>query len=972
MSFKESLTSLSKEFTGEIQSDSMTRAIYATDASVYRAMPSAVTFPKSKADILSLIHFAKEHKTTLIPRTAGTSLAGQCVGDGIVVDVSKHFTKILELNEEERWVRVQAGVIRDELNQYLVPFGLFFGPETSTSNRAMMGGMVGNNSTGSNSIMFGNTRDHIISIECFLSNGELVVFKDLTEIELQDKIAGIGLEAGLYRHLQARLQEKDVRREIINEFPKASIKRRNTGYAVDELLNTNLTLKDGPALNLSKLIAGSEGTLAFITEIKLNLLPLPPKESVVLCPHFNSVNEALLAVQKIMPVAPFACELMDKLIMDCTKEHAEYKKYRFFLKGDPAAVLMIELRAENQVLLQAEIQKAMKLLVETEMYDCSEVFHPESANIWKLRKAGLGLLANIPGDKKAVAVIEDTAVHIDDLSNYIKEFTAVMAKHGQKAVYYAHAGAGEIHLRPILDLKQSDDVALFKEIAWDTARLVKKYKGSLSGEHGDGRVRASFIPFMLGEKNYKLLQEIKHTWDPNQIFNAGKITDAPPIDQDLRYEVNQDIAPLPTLLSFSAEGGMLRLAEKCNGSGDCRKTHLSGGTMCPSYMATKNEKDTTRARANVLREFLTKNDSQRSKWSAPEIKEALDLCLSCKACKSECPSNVDMAAMKAEFTYQYNKIYGVPFRSMLFGHVEKLNRLASLSPGLANWFNSLSVTKKVMGLAQERTAPKLAPQTLVRWFQKRNYETADVDKKKVLLFADEFTNYYDVEIGKKCVLLLEALNYEVKIAPISDSGRAFLSKGLLVEAKNLAIKNVAALAPLVSSDLPIVGIEPSAILSFRDEYIRLLDQEDYKDSAIVKYSFTIDEFLASAIDKGQIDSGLFHEDHVQLKLHGHCHQKAISELSFTQKILSLPKNHHVELIPSGCCGMAGSFGFEKEHYETSMQVGELVLFPVVRKAGASDLIVAAGTSCRHQIFDGTQRKSLHPLEVLYNALESKA
>ena len=758
MSFIESLTSLLESFEGEIRTDSMSTAMYATDASVYRAIPKAVAFPKTKGDILNLIHLADSQGLSLIPRTAGTSLAGQCVGDGIVVDVSKHFTKIIELNEAEQWVKVQPGVIRDELNLFLAPYGLFFGPETSTSNRAMIGGMVGNNSTGTNSIKYGNTRDHILELECFLSNGDLVSFKNLTAEEFESKLQQLDLEGQLYQQLYTKLSNPEIQEEIIKEFPKASIHRRNTGYAIDELLNSAVFQADGPPINLSKLIAGSEGTLAFITEIKLNLLKLPPKEAVVLCPHFHSVDEALMAVQKVMPSAPFACELMDKLIMDCTKENIEYKKYRFFLKGDPEAILMIELRAENKELLQEEIEKAQALLAQTAMYECATVFYPEASNVWKLRKAGLGLLANIPGSKKAVAVIEDTAVHIDDLSNYIKEFTAMMAKHGQQAVYYAHAGAGELHLRPILDLKQSADVGIFKEIAWDTAKLVKKYKGSLSGEHGDGRVRASFIPFMLGDKNYALLKELKETWDPKHIFNAGKIIDAPPIDQDLRYEQDQVQKPLATLMNFDQEGGILSLAEQCNGSGDCRKTHLSGGTMCPSYMASKNERDTTRARANVLREFLTHNNSERAKWTAPEIKEALDLCLSCKACKSECPSNVDMAAMKAEFTYQYNKINGTPFRSKLFGHVQQLNALASFSPALANWVNGLSLTKEIMGLAKERTAPKLAKQTMMKWFTSRTKSPRDHSQGKVLLFADEFSNYYDVEVGKKCVLLLEALN----------------------------------------------------------------------------------------------------------------------------------------------------------------------------------------------------------------------
>jgi len=976
MEIKQNLTKLSTQFSGTIFWDKMMRTMYATDASVYREMPLAVCYPKNVKDLKSLIDFAKANKTTLIPRTAGTSLAGQCVGNGIVVDVSKYFTEIIECNATEKWVKVQPGVIRDELNLFLKKDNLFFGPETSTANRAMIGGMVGNNSTGTNSIKYGNTRDHVLEIEALLSDGSEVVFKALSKTEFEDKLSLENFEGDLYRHIYQVLKDESNQKAILKDFPKPEIHRRNTGYAIDELLHCEIFEENTQRFNFCKLICGSEGTLAFITAIKLNLLPLPPKESVVLCPHFNSVNDALLAVQNIMPVQPYACELMDKVIMDCTKENAEYKKYRFFLDGEPQALLMIELKAETKELLQEKIAIALNILKqETAMYACPQVFAPNITNVWKLRKAGLGLLANIPGDKKAVAVIEDTAVHIDDLANYIVEFTAMMKKHHQNAVYYAHAGAGEIHLRPILDLKKSEDVHLFKEIAWDTARLVKKYKGSLSGEHGDGRVRASFIPYMLGEHNYALLKDLKHTWDPQNVFNAGKITDAPPIEQDLRYEIDREEPELKTLMNFNSDGGMLRLAEKCNGSGDCRKTHLSGGTMCPSYMASKNEKDSTRARANVLREFLTNNDTERSKWSAPEIKAALDLCLSCKACKSECPSNVDMAAMKAEFTYQYNQINGTPFRSKLFGHVEKLNKLGSIAPSMANAMNALPFTKKLMGIAAERTPPKLANQTLKKWFISRNktqearLKTNNLKLKTIYLFADEFTNYYDVEVGKKAVLLLEKLGYEVKIAPISDSGRAYMSKGMLADAKKIANENVKKLIPLISKEIPIIGIEPSAILSFRDEYVRLIDYPEFENSCIVKYSFTIEEFLAQEMDKGNISADLFTDKHQQVFLHGHCHQKALSEVSFTNKILSLPKNYHVETLATGCCGMAGSFGYEKEHYKTSMEVGELVLFPSVRKAGANEIICAPGTSCRHQIFDGTKRIAQHPVEVLFEALK---
>lgn len=978
--------SLQKTFSGEIFTDNLMRSIYATDASVYRELPLAVAYPKTKEDIKLLIKFAQENNTSLIPRTAGTSLAGQCVGNGIVVDVSKHFTQIIEVNQAENWVKVQPGVVRDELNHFFKGKNLFFGPETSTANRAMIGGMVGNNSCGSNSIVYGTTRDHLLEVEAILSDGSEVLFKDITIDEFQAKCAQTDLEGTLYRQIKEDLSQAEIQQNIKEHFPKETIHRRNTGYAVDELLKSEVFTKEGSVFNFSKLIAGSEGTLALITAVKLHCNALPPKHSVLICPHFHSVNEALQAVLVAMSHQPFSCELMDKVIMDCTKENLEYSQYRFFLEGEPEAVLMIELKHENEEELEQLVQEVVAdLKIKTKAYAFPKIYPPETNLVWNLRKAGLGLLANIPGDEKAVAVIEDTAVDLQDLPQYIEEFSAMMAKFGQKAVYYAHAGAGELHLRPILNLKAQKDVALFKEIALETAKLVKKYKGSLSGEHGDGRVRAPFLPMMIGEENYQLLKKIKHTWDPKNIFNPGKIIDAAPIEQYLRYEPDRKEPEFSTLLDFNKEGNILKLAEKCNGSGDCRKTELSGGTMCPSYMATRNEKDTTRARANTLREFLTQNNDERKKWNSPEIKEALDLCLSCKGCKNECPSNVDMALMKAEFTYQYNQINGTPFRSKLFGNVAKLNRLGSIFPAMTNAINSLSITKKIMGVAKERTPPKIAKQTLKSWFssrQKTDYsQTTERSRSSgyssptpsgrglgggaLYFFADEFTNYNDVEIGKKAILLLEKLGYEVHIAPIADSGRAYISKGMLKEAKVLATQNLNKLLPVINAKMPLIGLEPSAILSFRDEYQRM----DERVKEMAPFVFTIEEFLALEIEKGNISSDLFDEKHQQIKLHGHCHQKALSKVSYTQKILSLPKNYHVEVLPTGCCGMAGSFGYEKEHYEVSMQIGELVLFPAVRKATENEIICAPGTSCRHQIFDGTTKNALHPVEILWKALK---
>lgn len=960
MEFTKKLTNLQSKLAGELVFDDLSKAIYATDASIYFEEPKAVAYPKNDEDIQLLIQFAAENHTTLIPRTAGTSLAGQCVGNGIVVDVSKHFTSILEFNADEKWVIVQPGVIRDELNLFLKSHGLFFGPETSTSNRAMLGGMVGNNSTGSNSIKFGNTRDHVLSIDCILSDGSKVNFSEIDQETLTLKCKQKNLEGDLYRYLHSILLNEELKHEAKENFPKESIHRRNTGYALDEILFN-------PKLNLSKLICGSEGTLAFITAIKLNLLPLPPKESVLLCPHFKSIPAALKAVQLLMKFEPFSCELMDKTIMDCTKDQAMYSQYRFFLDGDPEAVLLVELRAEDKASLAEQIHQIITKLTEQNLgYSFPKIYPPHTTKVWQLRKAGLGLLANISGDDKAIAVIEDTAVCIDDLPNYIEDFTAMMQKHQQRSVYYAHAGAGELHLRPILNLKKSEGIESMKAIAWDTAKLVKKYKGSLSGEHGDGRVRASFLQFMIGEKLYAEVKKIKQLFDPNAVFNYGKIIDAPPIDKDLRYRADRKEPKITTFLSFEKQGGILRLAEKCNGSGDCRKTHLSGGTMCPSYMATKNEKDTTRARANALRTFLTASQTDRERWTNPAIKEALDLCLSCKACKSECPSNVDVALMKAEFSYQHQEINGYSLRAKLFAHISFANQLGSYFSFITNRILKLNWVKQILGIAKERDLPKIENKSLRNWLEKR--KSKNKNGKTVFFFIDEFSNYNDVAIGKKAVLLLEKMGYQVKIAPIKSSGRSFLSKGFLKEAKVVIQENYQNLADIINQNQVLVGIEPSAILTFRDEFLNIAKGDSTKKQCIADHAFTMEEFLIQAYNKKEFSAELFTKEAKQVMLHTHCYQKALSNPQFTIDVLSIPQNYHVQHLATGCCGMAGSFGYEKEHYNTSMQVGELVLFPALRKV-KDEIICAVGTSCRHQIKDGVNKKALHPVEVLYDALE---
>jgi FAD/FMN-containing dehydrogenase/Fe-S oxidoreductase len=962
----EQLNLLASQLEGELYHDETTRTLYATDASAYREFPQAVAVPRTVADIRKLIEFAHAEKTSLIPRTAGTSLAGQVVGKGIVVDVSKYFTQILELNTAERWVRVQPGVIRDELNLFLRPYGLLFGPETSTANRAMIGGMVGNNSCGSNSIVYRSTREHLLEVRALLSDGAEATFHSVDLDQFHAHCDAPGTEGQLYRRIRGMLGNYDNQQSIQNEFPKLSVERRNTGYPLDLLGATAPFTAGGPNFNFCTLLAGSEGTLAFITEIKLNLSPLPPKETGLLCVHFNSIDESLRANLLALRYGPTASELIDHYILECTKDNIEQRKNRFFVQGDPGAILVIEFKKEDR----DEIRDLARRL-EGDMrsaglgYYFPLLFGDDAKKIWELRKAGLGLLSNLPGDAKAVPVIEDTAVDVEDLPAYIREFNGILQKYGLHSVHYAHAGSGELHLRPIINLKTKEGNELFRAIAVEIATLVKKYRGSLSGEHGDGRLRGEFIPQMVGKKNYELMQEVKRIWDPENIFNPGKIVDTPPMNSMLRYEPGQQTPPFPTIFRFHRQN-ILQHAEQCNGSGDCRKTALSGGTMCPSFMATRNERDTTRARANILREFLT-HSTQANRYDHKEIYDVMDLCLSCKGCKSECPSNVDMAKLKAEFLQHYYDANGVPLRSRIIAGFTTSAQLGALAPGLYNRFVQTRWVKKLVGFAPDRSMPLLQKTTLRRWYKKHFSPTPGAPT--VYLFCDEFTNYNDVEIGIKSILLLERLGYEVIIPNHEESGRTWLSKGLVRRAREIANQNIRLLQSLISEETPLIGIEPSAILSFRDEYPDLADDRLLPGAAtLAKNSYLIDDFLAREIDHGHIRPEQFTTESRTVLLHGHCQQKALTSVSGSVKVLSLPINYTVKTIPSGCCGMAGSFGYEAEHYQLSQQIGELVLLPAVRNQPESTLISAPGTSCRHQIKDGTGRKALHPAEVLYDAL----
>jgi FAD/FMN-containing dehydrogenase/Fe-S oxidoreductase len=967
------LDSLANDLDGEIKYDTLTRAIYSTDASAYREEPLAVAWPENTTDIKKLLEFAREEKTGITLRAAGTSLAGQVVSSGIIVDISRHMNKILEINREEKWVRVEPGVVLDELNLELKKHGLFFGPETSTSNRCNIGGMVGNNACGSHSVIYGSTRDHTLELKTILSDGSEATFGPLDKESFASKCKLTNLEGELYRNIKELLDDQVNQKSIRDGFPDPRVPRRNTGYAIDMLLDSEIfDEKSSKRFNFCKLLTGSEGTLAVTTEIKLNLIPLPPANKALVCVHLKKRNEAFLANLIALKFSPGAVEMMDNKILKLTEDNASQRNNRFFLEGDPEAIVIVEFARNSVQEIETVTSDLIIALKEAGYgYAFPIVKGKDISKVWDLRKAGLGVLANMKGDPKPVSLIEDTAVNVEQMPGYIDDIESMLAGFGKEAVFHAHIGTGELHIRPILDLKKTSDVELFRRIGLETAKIVKKYRGSLSGEHGDGRLRGEFIPLMIGEKNYELLKQVKECWDPQIIMNPGKITNTPAMNSSLRYVPGVLTREIETIFDFSSSDGIVRAAERCNGSADCRKSIKIGGTMCPSYMATGDEDKTTRARANVVREFISQGDDP---WDHKEIYEILDLCLGCKGCKSECPSSVDIAKIKSEFLQHWYDKHGIPLRTRLIAYITAFNKIGSLLPPVYNFVLKNKITsgtfKKVIGFASERSIPLLYKTTLRKWIKKNLSELNPVSPTgTVCLFVDEFTDYNDTEAGIATIKLLTSLNYKVVTIGHGVSARTFLSKGLVRSAQKRIKENIRVFAPIINKDLPLVGIEPSAILGFRDEYPELAGAE-LKEAAdrIALNSFMVDEFIANEYREGRIDRALFVEDKVSVLLHGHCQQKAIISSSSSIAMLSIPVNYSVREIPSGCCGMAGSFGYEKEHIELSNKIGELVLFPEVRNSDAETIIAAPGTSCRHHIKDGTGRVALAPVEVLYEAL----
>ncbi|MDO4190462.1 MAG: FAD-linked oxidase C-terminal domain-containing protein [Bacteroidales bacterium] len=955
---------------GELYTDSLHKIAYATDASAYREMPMAVALPLDVDDLKQIIRFANQHNITIIPRAAGTSLAGQVVGNGIVVDISKYMNKILEVNQQEHWVRLQPGVVRDELNMAMKPYGLFFAPETSTSNRCCVGGMVGNNSCGTHSLRYGSTREHLISANVILSDGTETVFEPLTPQQVSEKCQQNNLEGEIYRQLTTLLANESTRELLRNNYPTPELTRRNNGYALDLLMyNSFFDPSYNQSFNLCKLLAGSEGTLAFVTELKLNLEPLPPKERMVLCVHCNTLEEAFEGNLVALQHSPVAVELMDDKILELSEKSPAQRANRFFVEGHPKAILIAELVAETKEQLHATANDMEQHFRQCHIgYAFPRVFGADVSRVWALRKAGLGILGNMVGDAKPTPVIEDTAVAPKYLPAYMADFQQMLRELHLECVYYAHIGTGELHLRPVLNMKSDDGVKAFRQVAQRTAELVKKYRGSLSGEHGDGRLRGEFIPLMLGSDVYNILCDVKRWFDPNNLFNKGKIVNTPPMDSLLRYRETRRLADVATYFDFSDRMGWMRAVELCTGAGDCRRSQLFGEVMCPVFRATHNETQSTRARANVMRELLIEDIA--GEFNHPEILEVLDDCLLCKACRRECPSGVNITKLKAEYLQHHFDKCGTPLSTWLIGNLPTLQKMVSVAPFLYNFAvtNTLtsSLIRSTVHFTSERPLPKLAGDSLTAWLKKQPKRSGRV----VYLFADEFTNLTDVEVGKAFVQLLWHFGFNVVVPNHVESGRTFLSKGMLKKAQKVAAKNVALLADVVSEETPLVGLEPSAILSFRDEYpVLLRGKQQERAKTLSNNVFLYDEFICKLIDEGVITANHFTDAPQTVYLHGHCHQKSLASVEPSRRMLDLPKNYTVKVIPSGCCGMAGAFGYEKRHYELSMKIGEQTLFPAVRASEKDALIAAPGTSCREQIMQGTQRCAKHPVELLFDALK---
>jgi len=944
---------LQRSIEGDVRFDTYSRLLYSTDASMYQMEPIGVVIPRHADDVRTAIEIANRHATPLLPRGGGTSLTGQTVNRALVMDFTPHMAGVLEVNKEELWARVQPGLVQDELNHHVRPLGLLFGPDTSTSNRATIGGMLGNNSGGSHSIAYGLTIDHAIELQTILADGTRAVFGELTPAAFEAKTRAPGLEGEIYRTV-ARIRDQ-YRDEIARRYPKHW--RRVCGYNLDELI------KDRP-LNMARLIVGSEGTFLTVVEAKVRLVRRPPKTAVDVI-HYHDMQEALESSQTILETGPYAVELTDKMILDLARGNIEQSKRMGFVQGDPKAILIVEYAGESDAEVKAKVE-ALEARRQRGRFGYAAhiaLDAGEQQSIWKLRKAGLGLLLGMKGEAKPIAFVEDTAVDPKHLPEFVPRFRDIMRKHGAEGAYYGHCSVGCLHIRPVIDLKTARGLEQVEAMAGDIFDLVLEYGGAISSEHGDGRARSPFLERVYGPVIMRAFREIKSAFDPRNLMNPGNIVAAVGVTEHLRYGPTYKTWEPKTLLDFSSQGGFAAAVEMCNGVGVCRKK--LEGTMCPSYMATRDEEHTTRGRANALRAVLS-GRVPSSDFAGKRLYEVMDLCLECKGCKAECPSNVDMAKLKYEFLNHYHSVHGLPLRNRLFGHIAKVSAWGSRLAPLSNWLaasrpNRL-LMEKLFGIDPRRPLPAFARETFTAWFDRRR-PRRDAPRGGVVLFHDTFVTYNAPDVGRAAVELLEAAGYAVELVDKICCGRPLISKGMLGVAKSHAEWNVARLAPLVARGLPIVGLEPSCLLTLRDEYVDLLRTDDAQE--VARASFLLDEFLLRERSRGLTLP--FKAGPRRAVLHGHCHQKALVGTAPTVAALTWA-GFQVSEVDSGCCGMAGSFGFEKEHYDISVTLGNRRLAPAVKAAPEDAEVIAPGISCRQQIQHLTGRRAKHPAEVLRESL----
>jgi FAD/FMN-containing dehydrogenase/Fe-S oxidoreductase len=952
---------------GDVRFDPASRLLYATDASMYQVEPIGVVQPRDADDVDAVLEVARARGVALLPRGGGTSLTGQAVNEALVIDFSRWMNAVLEVQPEEGWARVQPGVVQDELNHHVRPWGLLFGPDTSTSNRATLGGMLGNNSGGAHSIVYGLTVDHVLDLTVRLADGTRLVLGEVSEEELRRRMAAPDPEGRIYRAV-ARLRE-EYADEIRARYP--AYWRRVAGYNLNELVGVGI--KPGSwaggdgrprPLSLARLVVGSEGTLCTIVEARVRLVPRP-RHTALSVIHYRDLLEALESSQAILETGPYAVELTDKMILDLARDNIEQRRRMGFIQGDPAAILIVEYAGDSEAEVRARVEALeARRARERFGYAAHLAFDPaEQQSIWKLRKAGLGLLLGMKGDGKPIAFVEDTAVEPRHLPKFIPRFREIFARHGVEGAYYGHCSVGCLHIRPVINLKTRRGIEQVQAIAADITDLVLEFGGTISSEHGDGRARSPFLERMYGPRLMQAFRELKRAFDPDNRLNPGNIVDSPGLTEHLRYGPQYVTWEPATRLDFSGQGGFAAAVELCNGVGVCRKS--LEGTMCPSYMATRDEEHSTRGRANALRAVLS-GRLPPAEFTGRRLYEVMDLCLECKGCKAECPANVDMAKLKYEFLYHYHRRHGLPLRNRLVGRIARLNALGARLPGLANRAAALGASRwlleKVAGIDRRRPLPALASETFEAWFRRRP-AVADGARGEVLLFADTFVTYNVPEIGRAAVELLEAAGYRVRLAERKCCGRPLISKGMLDEAREHAAWTVSRLAPAAARGVPIVGLEPSCLLTLRDEWVDLLRTDEAR--AVARQAFLFEEFLVRERERGLTLP--FQASNRRALLHGHCHQKALVGTGPTVAVLRWA-GFEVSEVDSGCCGMAGSFGFEREHYDLSVWLGNRRLAPAVRAAPPDTEIVAPGMSCRQQIAHLTGRRARHPAEVLRSVL----